>query len=189
MTTHYETSDLLEHYYVPDERGHLASHLRQCLECAGRFEALKREMSAAAEASRSEASSRPEWFWSRQRMAIRRRIEEGGRSRFRSGWLRPRTWSYSLAGILLVAAAILTLRSDFGRDHRAQVRTTHSIAQTTETSSPDSSRASAMTDDETLLGGSRTPWSDDAISDFHPAVEWESWLETTDGESNPGGTS
>src|SRR5947209_3046665 len=72
MTKHYSEADLLETYYTqPGESMPVMMHVAECSECAARYQRLDRKLREAAVCN----TERPETFWSRQRIAIMRKIE------------------------------------------------------------------------------------------------------------------
>src|SRR5207244_8391711 len=72
MTKHYSEADLLETYYTqPGDSMPVMMHVAECSECAARYQRLDRKLREAAVCN----TERPETFWSRQRIAIMRKIE------------------------------------------------------------------------------------------------------------------
>ena len=68
MTRHYSEADLLETYYTqPGESMPVMMHLASCRDCSARYERLERKL---REAAVCHPESKPETFWTWQRMSI-----------------------------------------------------------------------------------------------------------------------
>jgi len=161
MKTHFSEADLLETYYMqPGESMPVMMHLASCEMCAARYDALERKLRESAACSSHE---KPETFWTRQRLMIQRRIDNG----------RERTTQRGHA-LRVAAAAVLAffLGSVF------TLKTTEPKQETSVAASskhaPVAQQAPAAADE---LQQSHDPWQSDQLSDFHSVVEWESWVD------------
>jgi predicted anti-sigma-YlaC factor YlaD len=151
MKTHYSEADLLETYYMqPGESMPVMMHLANCRDCAARYEALERKLREAASCSTRE---HPETFWTRQRIAIQRKIAARGARTTR------------VAQVTRVAAAAVLAFFLGG------VITWHEVKPTQTPQVIVKTQPVAVDD----LQIPHDPWQDEELSDFHNVVHWESW--------------
>ena len=165
MKPHFSEADLLETYYTqPGESMPVMMHLARCSECAARYERLERKMREAASCH----IEKPETFWTRQRMAIQRRIAER------------RAQAASVARTLRIAAA-LSLAFFLGgaivyKSVEPQLQAPPAV-ETHAMKAP--AQPNVQKNDELLLV--HDAWQSDELKDFHAVVEWESWVDTKNG--------
>jgi len=161
MTKHYSEADLLETYYTqPGDSMPVMMHVAECSECAARYQRLDRKLREAAVCN----TERPETFWSRQRIAIMRKIERhaaAARGAVRTG----RVAAAALLAFLLGGAVV------YKSVEPALTTPPVVITQAHQTEAP------ATDDDE--LQVPRDPWQSDELQDFHGVVQWESWVAQT----------
>jgi hypothetical protein len=174
---HYTEVDLLETYYTaPGESMPVMMHLAECSDCAARYERLEAKLRSARGSCDTE--TKPETFWSRQRLGVQRRIE-----RITLDTARARRFARIAAAAVLsfvLGGAVVYETSVVPAQHRA-------LNQSALAASP--AAATAMTTeaaaDDLLL---REPWESDELSDFHNVVSWESWVADS-GSSSADGSS
>jgi anti-sigma factor RsiW len=164
MKPHFSEADLLETYYTqPGESMPVMMHLAKCSECAARYERLDRKMRETAACH----LEKPDTFWSRQRISIQRRIAG------------QRAQKASIARTMRIAAA-LALAFFLGG---AVVYKSVEPEIHTQTP-PVASRQSPVAgheikhNDDLLL---HDAWQSDELKEFHSVVQWESWVEPTNG--------
>ncbi|HXG59249.1 MAG TPA: hypothetical protein VNL91_09520 [Thermoanaerobaculia bacterium] len=159
---HYSEAELLETWYTqPGESMPVMMHLAGCPDCAARYERLEGKLRTAAACG---AHERPETFWSRQRIAIMRRVE------------RSSTRRISMLQSLRIAAAA-TLVFVLGgivayRTTEPPVETTPATAVATNATASGTAAATG-TDD---VSGSADPWQSEQLQGFRSVVQWESWV-------------
>jgi predicted anti-sigma-YlaC factor YlaD len=149
---HFSEADLLETYYTqPGQSMPVMMHLADCSECAARYERLERKVRGLAACEHE----KPETFWSRQRIAIMRKIDA------RRGTSFARVARVAAAAMLvLILGAVIATRLD-------------------EPAAPPTVTAELSVDDATLpLDDS--PWASEELDEFHSMVAWESWVENGD---------
>jgi hypothetical protein len=165
MKPHFSEADLLETYYMqPGESMPVMMHLARCSDCAARYERLDRKLREAAACH----VEKPETFWTRQRVAIQRRIAE------------QRAQKMSIARTLRIAAA-LSLAFFLGgavvyKSVEPELKAPDSLASS---QPPAASRQPIRSNDEILL--THDAWQSDELKDFHAVVEWEAWVDTKNG--------
>jgi predicted anti-sigma-YlaC factor YlaD len=151
MKTHYSEADLLETYYTqPGESMPVMMHLANCADCAARYQALDRKLREAAACHTHE---KPESFWTRQRIAIQRKLAARAERRAKLA-------HYSR----VAAAAVLAFFLGGVTWNQVEPKKPAVIV----TAAPQSAAA-----DELQIP--HDPWQDDELKDFHSVVEWESW--------------
>lgn len=160
MKEHFSEADLLETYYTqPGESMPVMMHLARCSDCSARYERLDRKMREAAAC----ATEKPDTFWSWQRMAISRRIDEHGRN------------SRSVARTLRLAAAIsfafflggaVVYKSVEPQLDKPPVIISTAAAQKT---------PPTVERHDDLLLSSHDAWQSDELKDLQPMVDWEKW--------------
>ena len=180
--THLDQTRLIEAIYLQDSSLSETAHLASCETCKARFDALKAGLEADAGRLRDTVDSRPESFWSRQRLSIVRRVASEAEPR------RDRTARrYAIAAIISLAVLAGSLLYRAFIDSYSSAPETHRASTSSESPVPDV-RAEATADvalfEETTTAD---PWASEELEDFRQVVSWESWIEGTDLE--PGGTS
>lgn len=164
-TKHFSEADLLETYYLqPGQSMPVMMHLASCAECAARYERLERKLREAAVCS----TERPETFWTRQRLAIARRVsgarpEHGSRS-FRIA---------AAAALAFLLGGAVVYETVLPQLDRASA-TVSAPASATVTTSVGKASAPAP-----ALDPSSDPWQSEELRDFHAVVQWESWVPET----------
>lgn len=164
MKPHFSEVDLLETYYLePGESMPVMMHLASCSECAARYERLERKLRDAATC---EAGTRPETFWSRQRLSILRRISVPQQSRFSIGRTARMAAAASLAFFLGGAVVFKVLEPALD------------APQVVVNSSRSGNAAAAVSEEASLPSD---PWQSDELDEFREVVEWESWIDSKTG--------
>lgn len=153
MSQHYSEADLLETYYT--QPGAAMPVMMHLADC-GDCAARYERLERKIRALASCEHEPPESFWARQRTAILRRID---RQRGRRAFSR----------IAAAAALALLLGSTVSWP----------ILHQQADSSPQ--RYEAATD--LTASEAEDPWQSDQLDDYRPIVAWESWVETTEGQS------
>jgi hypothetical protein len=156
---HYSEADLLETYYTqPGASMPVMMHLADCTDCASRYERLEKKIHALAACEHDQ----PETFWSRQRIAVMRKIDARR--------------SFSAARVMRVAAAAL-LAISLGIF--ATWRTAGPAAETPSRHVAETQTAQRATPSDSPMpqGLEESPWQSEELSDFHSMVAWESWVE------------
>lgn len=157
MKTHFSEADLLETYYMqPGESMPVMMHLASCEICAARYNALERKLREAASCSTHE---KHDTFWTRQRMLIQRRIDDG------------RTRAGSRAQVLRVAAAAVLAFFLGGVFTYRTVVPERVVATTTVVQQ----EQPAAAEEQQLVP--HDPWQSEELSDFHSVVQWETWVD------------
>lgn len=162
MTKHYSEADLLETYYTqPGESMPVMMHLASCADCAARYDRLDRKLREAAAC----ATERPATFWSRQRLAIMKKIA-GHASRPAGG---VRTWRVAAAAVLafLLGGAVVYETIEPG------LQPPQPAVRAKTASSP---AVTATSEEDEALQPPRDPWESDELQEFHGVVQWESWV-------------
>jgi len=145
---HYSEADLLETYYTqPGASMPVMMHLADCGECAARYERLERKVRALAACEHD----KPETFWSRQRIAVMRKID--------------RRRSFSIARVTRVAAAAVLVLVLGGV-------ATLKVAESSSGPVAEETLEIPQIDD--------TPWQSEPLGDYQSMVAWESWVEGGD---------
>jgi hypothetical protein len=160
MKDHYTEADLLETWYTqPGESMPVMMHLADCRDCARRYESLERKMRTM----HSCGTERPETFWARQRLAIRRRTTQDGTA-------RPHVARFAAAAVVTLAlGGLITWRViDEPRAAAPASQAGLTAAGTSATTAPAEQPASGITND---------PWQSEQLADFQSIVDWESWDE------------
>ena len=165
MKPHFSEADLLETYYTqPGESMPVMMHLARCSDCAARYERLDRKLREAAACH----VEKPETFWTRQRIAIQRRIAERGAPKV------------SIARTLRIAAALSLAFFLGGAVVYKSVEPELQPADRPVSRQPSAaSRQPVHSNDELLL--THDAWQSDELKDFHAVVEWEAWVDTKNG--------
>jgi predicted anti-sigma-YlaC factor YlaD len=160
MPKHYSEADLLETYYMqPGESMPVMMHLAHCSECAARYARLERKLREAAVCHPTE---KPETFWTRQRFAIMRKIENGARAK------APTARGMRAA----IAAAVVTFLLGTAIVYRTTSDTAEPVKHVTHVVPSQSVEQPADFD-----AAASDPWQSDELKDFHPVVQWESWVD------------
>lgn len=155
MKQHYSEADLLETYYTqPGASMPLMMHLADCSECTARYERLERKMRGLAACEHDQ----PETFWSRQRIAVMRKID--------------RRRSFSIARVARVAAAAL-LVFVLGGVVMIRVADSPNLPVSQTASIPQADDAAPQPFDD-------SPWQSEPLDDYQSMVAWESWVEGGD---------
>jgi hypothetical protein len=159
MKTHFSEADLLETYYLqPGESMPVMMHLAVCDECAGKYERLERKLREAAA-----CPTKPETFWSRQRLSIMRRIAA-----------RPAKIARIGAAARIAAAATIAFVLG-GAVVYHQTKPAAVPAQ------PANTTAAAKAPNVDEMHGPINPWESDELKEFHGVVQWESWVDQNGG--------
>ena len=160
MKQHYSEADLLETYYTqPGASMPVMMHLADCSECAARYERLERKVRGLAACERDRVGridDQPETFWSRQRIAVMRKID-----RRRSFSIARVTRVAAAAVLVLVLGGVATLR--VAESTSRQVDETAAITVPVEPATLDDS-----------------PWESEPLGEYQSMVAWESWVEGGD---------
>jgi anti-sigma factor RsiW len=132
-------------------------HLAGCEECAARYERLERKLREAASCE----VERPETFWSRQRHLVMRKIDSRRDNVARI--IRTTRIAAAAAFAFFLGGAVMykTVEPEIKAPTVTVVSTAQTRTQTTKT------------DD---------PWQSDELKEFHSVVQWESWVDTKNGD-------
>lgn len=171
---HYDENELLDLYYAGD--GDAAAHVNGCDECRQRYALLRSRLEDAARRHRGEVEAKSDFFWERQRVAIRREVSKAGAPRARNSQLYR---SLSIAAVFVIAfmtAALFYFRG---------TRVTPEVSEPVLTATASVSTSVPASVPLTVSEGAADPWESDALSGYGEVVEWESWIATSD---NSGGT-
>lgn len=164
MKTHYSEADLLETYYLqPGESMPVMMHLAGCSDCAARYERLERKLRESA----ASCPTKPETFWSRQRLSIMRRVAaQPARAR-------------RLAAAARIAAAAMLAFALGGAVVYHEVKP--APAQNTPQTQAASTVAQAPRVED--MHAPINPWESEELKHYHDVVQWESWIDSSDGGS------
>ncbi|HEX7421642.1 MAG TPA: hypothetical protein VF505_17255 [Thermoanaerobaculia bacterium] len=161
MKTHFSEADLLETYYLqPGESMPVMMHLAVCDECGTKYERLERKLREAAA-----CPTKPETFWSRQRLSIMRRIAAHPAKVARLG-----------AAARIAAAATLA----FVLGGAVVYHQTKPIAVPAQ---PAGATAAAKAPNVDDMHAPINPWESEELKEFHGVVQWESWVDQSGGGS------
>jgi len=166
---HYSEVDLLELYYSGD-RGPAMTHMSDCSECSARFGLLRKKLFEARAASCDTNGSRPETFWTRQRMSILRTVQAQHHV----------TPQLSLMRRLAVAASLMVLVGTgtyIATHQQAASGPGRPLTHASQTQAPGTSTAEFPVTELAGLPAESDPWDSDALSGYHEAVRWESWIQ------------
>lgn len=153
MKEHYSEADLLETWYVSlGQSLPVMEHLTHCRVCVERYERLERKLREAAACP----AERPESFWAAQRESITGRVAAGGR------WRRAAPLRVAAAALLVVVLGGLGI-------YRTSDPAPPAVALTA------TRQVDAAAQSEALEVPS-DPWESEALRDYQPVVEWESWV-------------
>lgn len=162
---HYTEADLLELHYVPSEETQEAqNHLRDCQECRNKFERLGQKLRSAAMSACPVLESKPESFWTRQRISIHRRTQESP-GRQVSALLRARAAVAAMIVFSILSVAIYRLTPD---SPQTMVPAASQSASTLSQPVAAAVLESVETSDD--------PWSSQDLVAFKDVVEWEEWV-------------
>lgn len=161
MKTHFSEAELLETYYLqPGESMPVMMHLAVCDECGEKYARLERKLREAAA-----CPSKPETFWSRQRLSIMRRIAA-----------RPAKVAHIGSAARIAAAAMLAFILGGAVVY-------HETKPITAVAQPVRSAAAAKAPNVDDMHAPINPWESDELSEFHGVVQWESWVDQNGGGS------
>ncbi len=165
MKTHYSEADLLETYYMqPGESMPVMMHLASCEMCAARYDALERKLRESAACTTHE---KPETFWTRQRLMIQRRIDNGRERATKRG----HAFRVAAAAVLaFFLGSVFTLKTTEPKHAESVVASNKTPAH-----APAPQQQPATAEDPQQQ--SHDPWQSEQLSDFHSVVEWESWVD------------
>ena len=167
MKPHFSEADLLETYYTqPGESMPVMMHLARCSECAARYERLERKLREAASCH----SEKPDTFWTRQRIAIQRRIAD--RSAQAASVARTLRIAAALSMAFFLGGAIVY------KSVEPQLQSPPAVSVSNRQPSA-AGRQPLRSNDELLL--THDAWQSDELKDFHAVVEWESWVDNKGG--------
>src|SRR5512135_1830597 len=93
---HYDDSELIEVHFLPDENAEAEAHLAACTDCAARMKSVAASLRAHSAGPGDAVDAKPEFFWERQNVEIRRKI-----SRERA--------SHHIGRLLSIAATLMLL--------------------------------------------------------------------------------
>ena len=162
MKPHFSEADLLETYYTkPGESLPVMMHLADCRECAARYERLESKMHGLQSCHRDE---KPDTFWARQRISIMRKID---RRRERSAAIVRVTRVAAAAMLVMVLSGLLMWKRD---EKPAAIP----VVQTVQTAAIDDVTSRSLEDSN--------PWQSEELKDYSSLVNWESWVEKTNGD-------
>ena len=165
MKNHFSEADLLETYYMqPGDSMPVMMHLASCTECAARYERLERKMREAAV-----CSTKPETFWSRQRLSIVRRVAAQPARVARIGALA----RVAAAAVLAFALGGAVMYHEVKQDKPVPPQEQKLVVK-------------APTVDE--MHAPINPWESEELTQFHEVVQWESW-ESDSSPAPAGGSS
>jgi hypothetical protein len=161
MKTHFSEAELLETYYLqPGESMPVMMHLAVCDECGAKYERLERKLREAAA-----CPTKPETFWSRQRLSIMRRIAA-----------RPAKVARIGAAARIAAAATLAFVLGGAVVY-------HQTKPITATAQPVQATAASKAPNVDDMHAPINPWESDELKEFHGVVQWESWVDQNGGGS------
>ena len=151
---HYSEAELLETYYTqPGESMPVMMHLASCSDCAARYERLEAKLRGLAAC---DVDSKPQTFWTRQRMLIMRGID----ARAQHGRIVARSWRVAAAAVLaFVLGGTIVYKSV-----EPQLQKPPVVMHTTAQAAPPAEEPVA-----------HDPWQSDELRDFHAMVDWETW--------------
>jgi len=154
MTKHYSEAELLETYYTqPGESMPVMMHLASCSDCAARYERLEAKLRGLAAC---DVDSKPQTFWTRQRMLIMRGIDAGKQR----GVTVARTWRVAAAAVLIfILGGTLVYETVDVPKPPARTETVVQI------------QPKGSADDSVV----HDAWQSDELRDFHGMVQWETW--------------
>ena len=162
MKPHFSEADLLETYYTkPGESLPVMMHLADCRECAARYERLESKMHGLQSCHRDK---KPDTFWARQRISIMRKID---RRRERSAAIVRVTRVAAAAMLVMVLSGLLMWKRD---EKPAAIP----VVQTVQTAAIDDVTSRSLEDSN--------PWQSEELKDYSSMVNWESWVEKTNGD-------
>jgi hypothetical protein len=164
MMKHYSEADLLETYYTePGQSMPVMMHLAECTECAARYARLDRKLREAAACE----INKPETFWDGQRLSILRRVATQPMQLTRAGrafaMAAAAAMAFVLGGIVVYESVEPALQSP-----PVVITATQPVV-------------AAATDEVQIAGD---PWQSEELEDFRDVVEWESWLESKNGDNS-----
>ncbi len=164
MKPHFSEADLLETYYMQaGESMPVMMHLADCSDCAARYQRLERKLREVAA-----CPSKPETFWGRQRHAIMLRIAAQPARVARIGAAARVAAAAVLAFVLGAAVVYHQLKP-------APAPAPPPVQQTT---------AAAKAPSVDSMHGPIDPWASDELKQFHGVVQWESWVDTQNGDGS-----
>jgi hypothetical protein len=162
--THYSEADLLETYYMqPGESMPVMLHLASCADCAARYERLERKLREVAACD----TERPDTFWARQRHLIMRGIASRQDNVRRA--IRTARIAAAAALAFFLGGAVMY------KSMEPQLRNPPVVVAASTHREP---AALKNVSDDVL----RDPWESDELKNFHSVVQWETWVDSTDGD-------
>ena len=179
MKPHFSDTEMIDVYYLPDDFPSAGEHFATCSECAARWVVVRRKLAAGSIADEEFVESRPATFWTRQRMAITRKIASTQKTPATRWWSLPAVAAMVVV-VSLIAGSIQIYRihTPLPSGSTAAPVTATSVVATTEPA-----REQILQD----LQPADDPWSSEELESYHNVVAWETWIEDTD--SSKGGTS
>lgn len=173
---HYDDTELIELHFLPAENPEARGHVAACDDCGERMRHLAEMLREHAAGPEKATEAKPEFFWERQAVEIRRKTALESKPHHFARFL-----SIAAMLVLLIGGSFLVSR----RQHSVMQTPTAAVATTTASIS-----THAATKDEILLEelqSDKDAWSTDQLKPYRGAVEWETWLSTD--SSSSGGTS
>ena len=163
MMKHFSEADLLETYYTqPGQSMPVMMHLAECKECAARYARLDRKLREAAACE----IDKPETFWDRQRLSIMRRVATQPMQLTRAG----RAFAMAAAAAIAFVLGGIVMYESVEPAPQAPVVITATQP------------VPAAVADEMQIAGD--PWQSEELEDFRGVVEWESWIESKNGDNS-----
>lgn len=170
---HYDETELIELYYLPTADGDVPEHLAVCGACRTRYASLAATLREHAAGPERRTDAKPEFFWERQAVRVRQRIDRGATSPHFAQLI-----SIAATILLLVGGSFLVFR------HNAGIVPVTATVSTNSTPTVETTTADGVV---LQLETTQDVWSSDQLEPYRAAVEWESWL--TNEQSTTGGES
>ena len=162
---HFSEAELLETYYMqPGQSMPVMMHLADCSDCAGRYARLERKIREAATCD----VEKPDAFWLQQRLSIMRKVATRPMQLTRAG----------RAFAMAAAAAIAFVLGGFFV--YKTVEPGLAVPPLAIATQQPATAGAAPTDDLQVAGD---PWQSEELEDFRGVVEWESWVESNNGDN------
>jgi hypothetical protein len=161
---HFSEAELLETYYMqPGQSMPVMMHLADCSDCAARYARLERKIREAATCD----VDKPDTFWLQQRLSIMRRIATRPMQLTRAGRAFAMAAAASIAFVLGGFFVYTTVEP--GLEEPPVVITAQQPAP-------------APAADDLQVAGD--PWQSEELEEFRGVVEWESWVESRNGDNS-----
>lgn len=180
MKPHFNRTEMIEVYYLPDEFPMAQSHFENCSDCAGNWSVVCGMLSAGSIDDQALVDARPDTFWTWQRLAIQRKIGSRPRAREMRWWSLPAVAAMAIVVSLIAGSSqIYRIYTPTAPSENPEALPTASSVIATTGPNHDQIFPDMQTVDD--------PWSSEQFESYKTVVAWETWIDES--EPSNGGAS